>query len=114
MWEHPHLLVPEEVTTHLDFYTVQGLSRALLAFNSALVIVTHGRFLAKSLIEIKAKVLKLDDGNSVDVEKEEQGELKQRSLPHKGRQAASTRPRGARLRAELRFERRQVCLILDV
>ena len=35
VWKHPHLLVLDEVTTHLDFYTVQALGRALRGHSTA-------------------------------------------------------------------------------
>ncbi|KAH9987849.1 putative ABC transporter [Xylariaceae sp. FL0662B] len=73
--KHPHLLVLDEVTTHLDFYTVQALSRALGEFNGALLIVSHDRFFIKSVIEKKSELLGPDADDPPD-EEEEPAELK--------------------------------------
>ncbi|KAI1119702.1 putative ABC transporter [Nemania abortiva] len=77
VWDHPHLLVLDEVTTHLDFYTVQALSRALREFDGAMVIVSHDRFFMKSVIE---GIDNLPGGDSIDNEEEEGSVELQRSL----------------------------------
>ncbi|KAK9371492.1 P-loop containing nucleoside triphosphate hydrolase protein [Lipomyces chichibuensis] len=51
LWERPHLMVLDEVTTHLDFYTVNALSEALAAYSGALIIVSHDRYLVRRVIE---------------------------------------------------------------
>jgi ATPase subunit of ABC transporter with duplicated ATPase domains len=51
LWRRPHLLILDEITTHLDFYTVAGLSRALSAFNGAVVLVAHDRYMIRRVIE---------------------------------------------------------------
>ncbi|KAK9329746.1 P-loop containing nucleoside triphosphate hydrolase protein [Lipomyces starkeyi] len=51
LWERPHIMVLDEVTTHLDFYTVNALSDALAAYNGALIIVSHDRYLVRRVIE---------------------------------------------------------------
>ncbi|KAF2752747.1 putative ABC ATPase [Pseudovirgaria hyperparasitica] len=51
VWDHPHLLVLDEVTTHLDLYTVKALSKALQSFSGAVILVTHDRFMMKAVIE---------------------------------------------------------------
>lgn len=51
LWGYPHLLILDEVTTHLDFYTVIGLSKALADFNGALILVSHDRFFMRYVIE---------------------------------------------------------------
>ena len=51
LWSHPHLLVLDEVTTHLDFYTVRALAKALVEFSGALLLVSHDRFLIKYVVE---------------------------------------------------------------
>jgi ATPase subunit of ABC transporter with duplicated ATPase domains len=79
VWNHPHLLVLDEITTHLDFYTVVALSRALRAFNGALLIVSHDRFLIKSVIEENTDLLGLDDEEEPVGEEKVQAQLK-RSL----------------------------------
>ena len=61
MCSHPHLLVLDEVTTHLDFYTVIALGKALRAFNGALLLVSHDRFLVKAVVDRNTDLLALDD-----------------------------------------------------
>ncbi|KAL1963900.1 hypothetical protein VTN77DRAFT_7706 [Rasamsonia byssochlamydoides] len=53
LWNPPHLLVLDEITTHLDFYTVTALASALSTFSGAILIVSHDRFLVRSVIEGK-------------------------------------------------------------
>ncbi|KAL1957473.1 hypothetical protein VTO42DRAFT_5936 [Malbranchea cinnamomea] len=53
LWKRPHLLVLDEVTTHLDFHTVLGLAAALSTFNGAILLVSHDRYLVRSVIEGK-------------------------------------------------------------
>ncbi|KAK4147276.1 putative ABC ATPase [Dichotomopilus funicola] len=71
VWNHPHLLVLDEVTTHLDFYTVQALSRSLRAFNGALLLVSHDRFFVKSVIEGDAELLGSDEEEEEEDEEEQ-------------------------------------------
>lgn len=47
------MLVLDEITTHLDFHTVTALVSALSTFSGAIVIVSHDRFLIRSVIEGK-------------------------------------------------------------
>ncbi|KAK9364744.1 P-loop containing nucleoside triphosphate hydrolase protein [Lipomyces kononenkoae] len=51
LWERPHVMVLDEVTTHLDFYTVKALSNALVDYNGALIIVSHDRYFVRLVIE---------------------------------------------------------------
>jgi ABC-type multidrug transport system ATPase subunit len=62
IWNSPHLLILDEITTHLDFHTVTALASALSSFNGAILLVSHDRFLVRSVIEGKRdKEHKLDD-----------------------------------------------------
>lgn len=51
LWNPPHLLVLDEITTHLDFHTVTALASSLSTFNGAILIVSHDRFLVRSVVE---------------------------------------------------------------
>ncbi|KAH1467771.1 hypothetical protein KXX65_000380 [Aspergillus fumigatus] len=63
IWNAPHLLVLDEITTHLDFHTVTALATALSSFNGAILLISHDRFLVRSVIEGKR-----DDDHSLDEE----------------------------------------------
>ncbi|KAJ7167528.1 P-loop containing nucleoside triphosphate hydrolase protein [Mycena filopes] len=47
----PPLLLLDEVTTHVDFPTIQALGRALKSFTGAIVIITHDRWFSRVVIE---------------------------------------------------------------
>ncbi|CEN62552.1 hypothetical protein ASPCAL09185 [Aspergillus calidoustus] len=53
IWNAPHLLVLDEITTHLDFHTVTALASALSTFNGAILLVSHDRFMVRAVIEGK-------------------------------------------------------------
>lgn len=53
VWSAPQLLILDEITTHLDFHTVTALATALSSFSGAILLVSHDRFLARSVIEGK-------------------------------------------------------------
>ncbi|KAF7592284.1 hypothetical protein BBP40_000415 [Aspergillus hancockii] len=73
IWNSPHLLILDEITTHLDFHTVTALASALSSFNGAILLVSHDRFLVRSVIEGKRdEEHKLDDDfEGVDKETDE-------------------------------------------
>ncbi|RAL16916.1 ABC-F family ATP-binding cassette domain-containing protein [Aspergillus homomorphus CBS 101889] len=56
VWTRPHLLILDEVTTHLDFDTVTALSAALSIFDGAILLVSHDRYMVRSVIEGKRSV----------------------------------------------------------
>ncbi len=51
LWKCPQLLVLDEITTHLDFYTVSALAEALRGWNGAVVCVSHDRWFVRSVME---------------------------------------------------------------
>ncbi|KAK7416212.1 hypothetical protein QQZ08_012090 [Neonectria magnoliae] len=77
VWKHPHLLVLDEVTMHLDLYTVRALARALRQFNGALLVVSHDRLFIKSVIEGNAQLLGLDEDEPADSDENERAEMQQ-------------------------------------
>ncbi|KAK4493681.1 hypothetical protein PRZ48_014866 [Zasmidium cellare] len=50
-WNPPHLLILDEVTTHLDTDTIQALVSALRGYEGAILVVTHDRFFMKTVVE---------------------------------------------------------------
>jgi ATPase subunit of ABC transporter with duplicated ATPase domains len=51
LWNPPHLLILDEVTTHLDSDAIQALVVALKDYEGAILVVTHDRFFMKCCIE---------------------------------------------------------------
>ncbi|KAJ6616249.1 P-loop containing nucleoside triphosphate hydrolase protein [Mycena sp. CBHHK59/15] len=47
----PPLLLLDEVTTHVDFPTIQALARALKTFTGAIIVITHDRWFSRVVIE---------------------------------------------------------------
>nr|POE87815.1 abc transporter f family member 3 [Quercus suber] len=51
LWTPPHLLILDEVTTHLDADTIQALALALRKYEGAILIITHDRFFMRCVVE---------------------------------------------------------------
>ncbi|GAA5910406.1 ABC-F family ATP-binding cassette domain-containing protein [Sporobolomyces salmoneus] len=51
VYRPPHLLLLDEVTTHLDFSTIKALSRALKSFEGGIVLITHDRWFSRVVVE---------------------------------------------------------------
>lgn len=64
-------MVLDEVTTHLDFHTVLALSSALSSFKGAILLVSHDRYLIRSVIEGKKDLDSGDDAVEAEEELEE-------------------------------------------
>ncbi|KAJ7223921.1 P-loop containing nucleoside triphosphate hydrolase protein [Mycena rebaudengoi] len=47
----PPLLLLDEVTTHVDFATIQALAKALKTFTGGIIIITHDRWFSRVVIE---------------------------------------------------------------
>ncbi|KAK2751055.1 hypothetical protein FQN57_000130 [Myotisia sp. PD_48] len=69
LWKSPHILILDEITTHLDFHTVVALATGLASFNGALLLVSHDRYLIRAVIEGKQD---LDVENRLQKESTEQ------------------------------------------
>ncbi|PWN48756.1 P-loop containing nucleoside triphosphate hydrolase protein [Violaceomyces palustris] len=51
MWKAPDLVILDEVTTHLDSETIEGLVEALRWYGGAVVLVSHDRYAVKRIVE---------------------------------------------------------------
>lgn len=47
----PHLLILDEVTTHLDADTIEALVLALRGYEGAVLVITHDRFFMRCVVE---------------------------------------------------------------
>ncbi|PLB44630.1 ABC transporter [Aspergillus steynii IBT 23096] len=79
IWNSPQLLILDEITTHLDFHTVTALASALSTFNGAILLISHDRFLVRSVIEGKQDAEHTMDDHFEGVEEEaEEGHRRRR------------------------------------
>jgi len=74
LWQTPQLLILDEITTHLDFHTVTALADALSAWNGAILVVSHDRFLVRRVVEGEK------DEDDSEEEGEGEGEEKRRRV----------------------------------
>lgn len=66
MLEHPHLLILDEITTHLDFDTVSALEQALNQYDGAVVLVSHDRAFVRRTIENENESDNEDEDNPIN------------------------------------------------
>lgn len=82
VWSAPQLLILDEITTHLDFHAVTALAAALSSFNGAIILVSHDRFLVRSVVEGKRDTEhKLDEEfEGLEEEETEETNIRRRSV----------------------------------
>ncbi|KAH0017884.1 ABC transporter ATP-binding protein uup-1, partial [Aureobasidium melanogenum] len=51
LWDPPHLLILDEITTHLDPDTIQALGLRLRDYQGAILLITHDRFFMRYVVE---------------------------------------------------------------
>jgi ABC-type uncharacterized transport system fused permease/ATPase subunit len=78
VWSAPQLLILDEITTHLDFHTVTALATALSSFSGAVLLISHDRFLVRSVIEGKRDTEHKLDEEFEGLEEEETEETQRR------------------------------------
>lgn len=73
VYDSPHLLVLDEVTTHLDADTIVALIEELQDWQGALLVVTHDRYFTRCVVEREKVQLPAgeDDEDSDEAEEEE-------------------------------------------
>lgn len=71
LWKSPQLLVLDEITTHLDFYTVTALSNALSDWNGAILLVSHDRFMIRRVVEGETPEDNEEEGKGMNENEEE-------------------------------------------
>ncbi|KAK7447506.1 hypothetical protein CaCOL14_008578 [Colletotrichum acutatum] len=84
LWQRPHCLILDEVTTHLDYETVTAMREALRDWEGAVVLVSHDRWFMRGAVEGL-----IEDSDSEDDE-DERG-VPRRRLVYKLRQGNMTR-----------------------
>ncbi|KAK2000134.1 ABC transporter [Colletotrichum falcatum] len=55
LWQRPHCLILDEVTTHLDYETVTAMRESLKGWEGAVVIVSHDRWFMRGVVEDSAE-----------------------------------------------------------
>lgn len=80
LWKHPHCLVLDEVTTHLDYETVTALRVALRYWEGAVVLVSHDRWFMRGAVE---NVIDEEDGDGSDADGEDEAEQKRRRVVYR-------------------------------
>ena len=78
VWSAPQLLILDEITTHLDYHTVTALATALSSFQGAILVVSHDRFLVRSVVEGKRDTEHQLDDKFEGLEEEELEESRTR------------------------------------
>ncbi|KAF7913965.1 uncharacterized protein EAF01_000371 [Botrytis porri] len=71
VWWEPQLLVLDEVTTHLDFWTVRAVGAVMRGWNGGVVVVSHDRWLVRKVVE-GWKEGEEDGGGEVEDEEDEE------------------------------------------
>jgi ATPase subunit of ABC transporter with duplicated ATPase domains len=66
----PHVFILDEPSTHLDLTTVSALARALQEYDGAVVLVSHDRFMMRTIVEGEA----VDTDDSEDDEGDPRGD----------------------------------------
>ncbi|KAK4199407.1 P-loop containing nucleoside triphosphate hydrolase protein [Triangularia verruculosa] len=82
LWSHPHCLVLDEPTTHLDYETVTALREALRYWPGAVVLVSHDRWFVKGAVE-NLKDEDVDSDGEAEDDDEDEEEQKRRRLVYK-------------------------------
>jgi ATPase subunit of ABC transporter with duplicated ATPase domains len=80
LWKSPQLLILDEITTHLDFYTVSALADALGAWNGSVLLVSHDRWMVGRVVENLKDEDEDDEDDGGGREEDDEEELKRRRV----------------------------------
>ncbi|KAG9624585.1 ABC transporter ATP-binding protein uup-1, partial [Aureobasidium melanogenum] len=72
LWDPPHLLILDEITTHLDPDTIQALGQRLRDYQGAILLITHDRFFMRYVVE--GESFRNSTGAHEDESEEESGD----------------------------------------
>lgn len=67
----PHVLVLDEVSTHLDYQTVRALVEVFSEWEGAIVVVSHDRWMIRAVVQGEKDEEGSDSGSSRDEEEDE-------------------------------------------
>ncbi|KAL2415621.1 ABC transporter F family member 3 [Exophiala dermatitidis] len=73
VFESPHLLVLDEVTTHLDADTIDALIEALKSWEGALLVITHDRHFMRRVVD-RERISRDPEGEDSSESDEDDGE----------------------------------------
>jgi ATP-binding cassette subfamily F protein 3 len=98
--QQPNLLLLDEPTNHLDLEMRQALSRALVEFGGAIVLISHDRHLLRTVCD---ELIVVHDGTVERFDRtldEYPAWLAEQQAGHQGKPAQSPQPEGAALSAQ--------------
>ncbi|KAK7062089.1 iron complex transport system ATP-binding protein [Favolaschia claudopus] len=79
----PPLLLLDEVTTHVDFDTIQALAKALKTFTGGIIIITHDRWFSRVVIEGESLRHAAPDDDESDVSSSDDEDEEDQAPPGK-------------------------------
>lgn len=81
LYNPPHLLILDEVTTHLDPDSIQALALRLREYQGAILLITHDRFFMRCVVEGESP---RSSTEGVEDESEEEPDSSEDGLPECG------------------------------
>ena len=111
-FDGPHLLILDEPTNHLDMDSRAALADALDAYEGAVLLISHDRFLIERSIDrlwiVRGGTVKVYDGDMDDYRRQMSERERKAAAPHKVQAALAKRQRQAARREALAPLRRNI------